>query len=52
MSKGAQDTIDRLVRLEAAQVFREQQVILSMIDKIKQLLRMVEVHGTGGDSDA
>lgn len=52
VSKGAQDTIDRLVRREAAQVFRKQQVIPSMIDKIKQVLRMEEVNGAGDDSDA
>ena len=52
VSKGAEDTVDRLVRREAAQVFRKQQVIPSMIDKIKQVLRMEEVDGTGDDSNA
>ena len=52
VSKGAQDSVDRLVRREAAQVFRKQQVIPSMIDKIKQVLRMEEVDGAGNDSDA
>ena len=49
---GAHDTVDRLVRREAAQVFRKQQVIPSMIDKIKQVLRMEEVNGISVDSDA
>lgn len=40
-------SIDRLVRREAAQVFRKQNVIPGMIDKIKQVLRMEEVDGTG-----
>jgi CRISPR-associated protein Cas1 len=52
VSEGAQDTVDRLVRREAAKVFRKQQVIPSMIDKIKQVLRMEEVNGDGDDSDA
>ena len=52
VTKGAQDTVDRLVRREAAQVFRKQQVIPSMIDKIKQVLRMEEVNGIGADCDA
>jgi CRISPR-associated protein Cas1 len=47
------DTIDRLVRREAATVFRKQQVINAMIDKIKQVLRMDEVgDGAGDDRDA
>jgi CRISPR-associated protein Cas1 len=33
-------------------VFRKQQVIPSMIDKIKQVLRMEEVDGSGNDCDA
>lgn len=46
------DTVDRLVRREAAAVFRKQQVIGGMIDKIKQVLRMDEVgHGAGDDRD-
>ena len=52
VSKGAQDTVDRLVRREAAQVFRKQQVIPSMIDKIKQVLRVEEVNGACDASDA
>lgn len=46
-------TVDRLVRREAATVFRKQQVIGSMIDRIKQVLRMDEVgNGAGDDRDA
>ena len=46
------DTIDRLVRREAATVFRKQKIISTMIDRIKQVLRMDEVaHGTGADGD-
>lgn len=43
------DTIDRLVRREAATVFRRQQVIGAMIDRIKQVLRMDEVADGAGD---
>lgn len=43
------ETVDRLVRREAAKVFRRQQVIVSMIDRIKQVLRMDEVETGGGD---
>jgi CRISPR-associated protein Cas1 len=43
------ETVDRLVRREAAKVFRKQQVIVSMIDRIKQVLRMDEVESGGGD---
>ncbi len=47
------DTIDRLVRREAAAVFRKQQVIGAMIDRIKQVLRLDEVeHGAGDDRDS
>lgn len=47
------ETIDRLVRREAATVFRKQQVIPSMIDNIQRVLRMDEVgHGTGDDRDS
>ena len=47
------ETIDRLVRREAATVFRKQQVIASMIDSIQRVLRMNEVgHGTGDDRDS
>jgi CRISPR-associated protein Cas1 len=44
-------TIDRLVRREASKEFRKQQVIPTMIDRIKQVLRVEEVDGTGNDSD-
>ena len=47
------ETIDRLVRREAANVFRKQQVIASMIDSIQRVLRMDEVgNGTGDDRDS
>ncbi|SDM18789.1 CRISPR-associated protein, Cas1 family [Oryzisolibacter propanilivorax] len=47
------DTIDRLVRREAASVFRKQQVIGAMIDRIKQVLRVdEESHGAGDDRDS
>lgn len=49
IDKGASETVDRLVRREAAQIFRKQQVIPSMIDKIKQVLRMEEIDGVGND---
>ena len=47
------DTVDRIVRREAATVFRKQQIISSMIDRIKLVLRMDEVgDGAGNDSDS
>ncbi|MBN9131899.1 MAG: type I-E CRISPR-associated endonuclease Cas1 [Nitrosospira multiformis] len=46
------ETIDRLVRREAAVTFRKQGVIPSMIDKIKQVLRTEEKNGAGSDNDA
>lgn len=50
------ETVDRLVRREAAKVFRKQQVIALMIDRIKQVLRMDELgevsDGAGDDRDA
>jgi CRISPR-associated protein Cas1 len=46
------ETIDRLVRREAAVTFRKQRVIPAMIDKIKQVLRTEEINGAGSDSDA
>ncbi len=52
IDKGTDVSVDKLVRREAAQVFRKQQVIPSMIDRIKQVLRMEEVNGTGDDRDA
>jgi CRISP-associated protein Cas1 len=48
---GTSDPIDRLVRREAATVFRKQSVIPSMIDSIKSVLRMEEAGATGSDSD-
>lgn len=50
------DTVDRLVRREAAAVFRKQQVIGAMIDRIKVVLRMDELgsevkSGAGDDCD-
>ena len=52
VAKGSQETIDRLVRREAALVFRKQQVIPSMIDRIKLVLRMEEIDGSGHDRNA
>ncbi len=52
VSAGDDATIDRLVRREAADVFRKQRVISSMIDKIKLVLRTEEKDDTGSDSDA
>jgi CRISPR-associated protein Cas1 len=49
---GDETTIDRLVRREASTVFRKQDVIASMIDKIKLVLRTEENDGTGSHSDA
>jgi CRISPR-associated protein Cas1 len=50
------ETIDRLVRREAARVFRKQQVIPAMIDRIKQVLRvdekLEEADGAGRSGDA
>lgn len=46
------ETIDRLVRREASVVFRKSALIPSMIDRIKQVLRMDETHGSGDDHDA
>ena len=45
-------SVDKLVRREASRVFRRQAVIPSMIDRIKQVLRMEEVNGAGDDRDA
>lgn len=44
-------TVDRLVRREAATVFRKQGVIPAMIDKIKQVIRMEESDAAGRDRD-
>lgn len=49
---GDDNTIDRLVRREASTVFRKQDVIPAMIDKIKQVLRTEESDGAGSDRDA
>ena len=47
------EVMDRVVRREAARVFRKESVIPSMIDRIKQILRMDELtNGTGNGSDA
>lgn len=48
---GDDNTIDRLVRREASTVFRKQDVIPAMIDKIKQVLRTEESDGAGSDRD-
>ncbi len=45
-------TIDRLVRREAATVFRKQAVIPAMIDKIKQVIRLEETDATRHDRDS
>lgn len=45
-------TIDRLVRREAANVFRKQTVIPAMIDKIKQVIRLEETDATRHDRDS
>lgn len=45
------DTIDRLVRREAATVFRKQQVIPAMIDSIKKVLKMEEADGSDRHCD-
>lgn len=42
-SENSPHTLDRLVRYEAARVFRKQQVIPTMIDKIATVLRMDEM---------
>ena len=46
------DTIDRLVRREAATVFRKQKIIPVMIDNIKQVLKMEQQDGSDRHSDA
>lgn len=52
-AEASDETVDRIVRREAATVFRKQQVIGAMIDKIKQVLRMDEVgDGAGDDRDS
>jgi CRISPR-associated protein Cas1 len=52
VARGSGESIDRLVRREASQVFRKQQVIASMIERIKQVLRLEEADGAGDDRDA
>lgn len=52
VAAGDDTTIDRLVRREAADVFRKQSVISSMIDKIKLVLRTEKNDVAGSDSDA
>jgi CRISPR-associated protein Cas1 len=52
VAKGSSETVDRLVRREAAKVFRKHQVIPAMIDKIKLVLRTEESHGAGNNHDA
>jgi CRISPR-associated protein Cas1 len=49
---GDDTTIDRLVRREAAMEFRKRSVIPSMIDRIKQVLRLEEKDGADRDRDA
>ena len=49
---GDDTSIDRLVRREASTVFRKQDVIARMIDKIKQVLRTEESDGISRDRDA
>lgn len=51
-AKSDDTTIDRLVRREAATVFRKQNVIPLMIDSIKKVVRMEELGGADSDSDA
>ena len=51
ISNGATETVDRLVRREAATAFRKHQLIPSMIDRIKQVLRLENPSGLGHDSD-
>lgn len=49
----SEEPLDRLVRREAALVFRKQQVIVAMIDCIKQVLRVEEAgDGAGNDRDS
>ena len=48
---GDEMTIDRLVRREASTVFRKQEVIPMMIDKIKLVLQTKDSDGVGSDRD-
>ena len=52
VAAGDDSNVDRLVRREAADVFRKQSVISSMIDKIKLVLRTEEKNVASSDSDA
>lgn len=49
-SEKSGDAMDRVVRREAARVFRKEAVIPSMIDRIKQVLRMDEVANASGNN--
>ena len=51
-SEASDETIDRLVRREAAAVFRKQNVIPAMIDSIKTVLKMEQVDGADSHSDS
>ncbi|MFA5522414.1 MAG: type I-E CRISPR-associated endonuclease Cas1e [Castellaniella sp.] len=52
-AENSDQTIDRLVRREAALIFRKQQVIAAMIDSIKKILRMDELgDGTSRSRDS
>jgi len=50
-AESSDQPIERLVRREAAKVFRKADLIASMIDQIKQVLRMEEASGTGDGHD-
>lgn len=51
-SEVSDETIDRVVRREAAAVFRKQNVIPSMIDSIKTVLKMEQSDGADRHSDS
>ncbi|WP_235596703.1 type I-E CRISPR-associated endonuclease Cas1e [Marichromatium gracile] len=51
-AKTDSQTIDRLVRREAATVFRKQGVIPTMIERIKQVIRMEETDAAGHGRDS
>ncbi|MDO4230866.1 MAG: type I-E CRISPR-associated endonuclease Cas1e [Lautropia sp.] len=52
-ARNSADSIDRLVRKEAATVFRKEKVIASMIDRIKQVLKLEEIgYGNGHGRDS
>lgn len=52
VAEGDDTSIDRLVRRQASVVFRKENVIPSMIDKIKLILRMEESDVVGSGSNA